>query len=189
MDIWTFASSLFSSIAWPIAAVVIAILLRKPFSSLLKDVRKLKWNGLEAEFGADLGIAQDLIDQDANVSSRVLTNEVIPKDHRELLLKLAELSPRSVVLEAWREVETAIANALGANTETNKTVAGIRPQKLLDAGLIDDAEYQLLSILKDLRNRAAHERQFFLGKEDAVEYALMANRIVSTLNASVRRKT
>ena len=51
MDWLTFFAHLVTAIAWPAATIVLALSLRPAIKDLLRLLRKLKWNDLEAEFG------------------------------------------------------------------------------------------------------------------------------------------
>lgn len=50
MDCLTFISNLVSSLAWPIAIVVIVISMRAQIASLITNIKKLKAGSIEAEF-------------------------------------------------------------------------------------------------------------------------------------------
>jgi hypothetical protein len=185
MDILTFLTHFLSATAWPAAAIILAVMLRKPLSDLLGEVRTVKWKGLEAEFERRVGQARDLIEHDPRINVVPLTSPFFPEKQRDWLVKLSELSPRSVVLEAWREVESAIdmvSSRLGL--ATNSEVHGstsVRAKTLLDKGQISGEEYEVFLILKNLRNEAAHERRFELSKDDALEYAVVAQRLADSL--------
>jgi hypothetical protein len=192
MDIFTFLTSIFASAAWPVTALVMVLLLRRPLTEILLEIRKLKWGGLEAEFGSELGQARELIDREPGKEPFSLLNDKFPQKSRDFLLKLAELSPRSVILEAWRDVDVAAVKALERHrllpNSQRLPNTGVAVQTLLDAHLIDDAEFQVFAILRNLRNRAAHDSRFELTKEEAIEYAIMAERLARTLETLNRQR-
>ena len=184
MDVLTFIAEIFKSVVWPVSTLLIVFFLRRPLRDLLLAVRKLKWGELEAEFGKDLERVRDLID-DRELESPPVISPEFPESSRTFLLKLANASPRSAVLEAWRQVETAAVQAV-----RNQTSNGDLPRHtatvgktLLGAGLIDDAEFQVFTILRGLRNRAAHESHFELAQDEAIEYAIMAQRLANTIES------
>lgn len=193
MDLLTFTAQLFSSIAWPIAAVVVALLLRQPLAGVLNALRRIKVSGVEAEFGRRLEQARELIDDEPRTNVPPLTSPAYPDKNREFLLKLAEHSPRSVILEAWRGIETAATKALSRTNGDIKSARGLSStvtgKALVNANLIDDTESQLFSILRDLRNRAAHEQNFNLAQDEALEYAILAQRLSSNLENRTQGKS
>ena len=132
--------------------------------------------------------ARTLIDEDTTIDFPAVTSQAFPDKYRAFLLRLADASPRSAVLEAWRQVEIAASEAVRRQHLDNgisrpPVVVG---KTLLEAGLIDDAEFQVFSILRSLRNRAAHETSFELAQDEAIEYAIMAQRLAHALESRPR---
>ena len=189
MDNRTFIANLFASAVWPLVTLLIAGFFRKPILTLIPAIQKLRWRGLEAEFGKGIQHARELIDSEAKTSQES-TRDAFPNKDRELLQNLADLSPRYVVLEAWRDVEAAIASADGAaaqsSSRTRRSNISTAAKHLFDSGVFQDAEFQVFQILRTLRNRAAHEKQFELSKDDAVEYAAMARWLIDAINSTKR---
>jgi hypothetical protein len=180
-------AQMFSAAAWPVAAVIIAILFRGPVKAALGGLKKLKWQGLEAEFGKELGRARDLIDHEPLETMAVSTDDALGKRDQDFILRLAELSPRSVMLEAWREVEAAVrrmASPLSAGGEPrNAPSAAAAAKGLREAGKLDDSRYEIFELLRGLRNQAVHDTDFRVRKSDAVEYAIMARRLARSIDA------
>ena len=180
MDVLTFIAEILKALGWPLATVVIVILLRKPLRGLLPLVQKLKWKELEIEFGKQVQevrseLAQDLPQSEAAELASPSVNAA---------LRLAEISPRASVLEAWREVELAAVEAAGYIP-----VADARPRILPYDAIRSLERSQLLgrSILgslrelRALRNQAAHAPEFAITKEAAIEYAASARAIAQYL--------
>jgi hypothetical protein len=181
MDILTFFSNIINSLAWPIALLVAVLLLRKPLRELFPFIQKLKYKEIEIEF-----------DQRVREVSKELAEELAPirpgleLTHAEegALARLAEISPRSAIIEAWRGVELAALEAaerLGGDIFKNKTltfqaIRFLEQQKDLDRSIIS-----ILRDLRGLRNQAAHAPEFALTKESALEYAVVADSVIRYL--------
>lgn len=54
MDVLTFISELIKSLAWPVAIIILVILLRKPIVELIPLLRRLKYKDLELEFSQEV---------------------------------------------------------------------------------------------------------------------------------------
>lgn len=183
MDVLTFIAQALAATAWPICVLVIVVMLRRPVIDLIPSLRKLKWKGLEAEFEKGLVQARQLIDAEATQLSA--SKQSFPEKDRKLLDNLAGAAPRYVVLESWREVEEALlrtARTIGAPEKLQRARAStVAADSLLKGGEIGNAEFQVITILRNLRNRAVHEREFELSSDDAVEYADAARWLVEVL--------
>lgn len=183
MDTLTFLSKIIESFAWPIATLIGILILRKPILGLLPFVQKLKYKEFEVEFGKRVEevtaeVERELPSTDAQPGFAQL--EANP------IIKLAEVSPRSAVLEAWRSVEIASLNAarkiIGPEfhnkTMTYQTLRAFEKNEKIDRNILG-----LLRDLRGLRNEAAHAPEFALSKESALEYANATQSVVKYLNS------
>jgi hypothetical protein len=103
-----------------------------------------------------------------------------------VIARLAEVSPRSAVLEAWRQVEDALVRTAQRHQidvrgrQAESTLALIRV--LQQAGIIDPGKIGILHEFRSLRNNAAHGPDFALSRDSALEYARVAATVVEYLN-------
>lgn len=178
MDVRSFISELVSSVAWPLTVIGVAILLRPSLASLLADVKELRFRGLEATFERDLATARRIADEAEDVAE-VISMPMSTQDER--LVRLAEISPRAIIIEAWAELESAARSALSANQGQRPPTAGILGDLLLERGVFDEAGFQIYSILRALRNRVAHEAEYSLAAGEALEYAGLARSLAERL--------
>lgn len=191
MDWLTFSSRIVGSIAWPGVALLAVVLLRPALLALLPVLQNVKGFGIEASFGRVLEQARAVVDDTTALAAPPATSSEFASEDRDFLIELAGLSPRSVVLESWREVELAIFSAVNQTTNDqgrhNQFVVGAA-RRLLDAGDLDDPTFQILTMLRNLRNRAAHETNFDIRSDDAVEYAILARHVVDQIAHNVGRE-
>lgn len=176
MDWLTFIATVLGHLAWPVAAIVVVLLLRDEIKQLLKLIKKLKAGPVEAEFEREV---KELV---ATVDA---TESQLPPDYgspdQQFLIKLAEVSPRSAILEAWRKVEAAIYKAIDRNAvyvaprEVNSPFAAIRA--LTKSGHISNEELALYHDLRTLRNQAAHKEEFAPNLDAALSYISLALKL------------
>ncbi len=181
MDILTFISNIVNSLAWPLTLVIAILILRKPLHELLPFIQKFKYKEIEIEFGEQIReVSEELAENLAPTQTSLLSYST----ENSVLARLADISPRSAVLEAWRQVELAAldaANKLSGNTFKNKTstfqaIKFLEQQEKLDRSIIN-----ALRDLRGLRNQAAHAPELALTKETVLEYVLVADSVVKYL--------
>ncbi len=184
MDTLTFISKLVEALAWPAALLLALVILKKPIGDLLSVVQKLKYKEFEVEFGQRVEeVAAEVVKELPPVAQAPSVGE--PIDLRPIY-KLAEVSPRSAVLEAWRSIELAslaAARKLIGPEFRNKTMIYQALRALENAPNIDRKVLGLLRDLRGLRNEAAHAPDFALSKQSAIEYANAAEAVVGYLNS------
>jgi hypothetical protein len=54
MNILQFIASLISSLAWPVAIVLIILILRKPLSQIILSLQKLRYKELQLDFSQEV---------------------------------------------------------------------------------------------------------------------------------------
>jgi hypothetical protein len=179
MDWFGFVANLVDSLAWPIAAIVLVLFLRKPIKNLLPLLQRLKYKELELEFGKRVEEVKDELATELPSDAAIL-----PPGEINALHRLAELSPRSVVLEAWRNVELAAleaARSIGGESFRNKTLTYQAIRLLERTESLDRNVISLLRDLRGLRNEAAHAPELALTKNASLEYAESAATVARYL--------
>jgi len=172
VDWLSFIASVVGSLAWPAAVVGLVLILRKPIRGLLPLLQRRKYKEFEIEFGRRVEeVKQELQELPPGAAQPTLDPST------SALLRLAEVSPRAAVLEAWREVEQAAlaaARKVGGDAFRNRTSPFDAIRVLERSGPLDRNIIGLLRDLRGLRNQAAHAPDFALTKESALEYATSA---------------
>lgn len=180
MDWVGFIASIVGSLAWPGALVALVLILRTPIRGLLPLLQRLKYKELEIEFGRRVEEVKQELAQELPPGAV----QPISDASRDALLRLAEVSPRAAVLEAWREVELA---ALEAARKVGGDKFRERPFTLEAIRILERSEsldrnvMGLLRDLRGLRNQAAHAPDFALTKESAIDYAQTALNVAFIL--------
>jgi hypothetical protein len=103
VDALTFIAKLVEFLAWPVAAVILVLLLRGEIKGLFRYLKKLKAGPVEAEFEREV---QEL-KATAEAQPQLLPPPEGATPEKQMLLQLVQINPRSAVLEAWRGVEEA----------------------------------------------------------------------------------
>lgn len=183
-----FTASLVQSLAWPAAAVVIVIVLRRPIISMLgRGVRRLRAGPVEVEFDQELAEVREELSRSPELAeSRVPppTAEGLPDE----LARLAEISPRAGVLEAYARIEQRLVEVLdGAKAPSYSKVGGRALARLArDHELISDETLTAVEGLTVLRNLAAHGANEDIGVERARDYLALADAVLYALRVKAK---
>lgn len=178
------ATALLAVLAWPTVVLILFFCLRVPVRGMLERLSRLKHGEIEAEFAIGLDRATSLAPQVTNViKPEEVTPHIDDADRVESLFRLAKVSARGAVMDAWREVElAAVGAALGKNRSPRGPlgrVSGIAAVEHMNAANdVTDAVLGLYRELRSLRNRA-NEDDFALAEADARRYVLLSLQLAS----------
>lgn len=177
-----------TALAWPTAVVVAVLLLRRPITSVLPPIRRLRYGKLEAEFAEGLKQAQEAV-KALPPEPHAPTPEGIAIAHLE---ELATLSPRAAVVESWRQLDDAARSAVERLTlaeAPDKLSPRDYPALLASQGVLDSELLDLFHRLRTLRNKAAHAHgsDIEVTRDDALEYISLVGALLRRL-ASVRAR-
>jgi hypothetical protein len=177
-----FIASLIQSLAWPAVAITTVLVIRPQLPSLIQSLRRFKWGDLEAEFGAGL----QALESDLATLPPAKPDLSSPRFDYPRIKKLAAVSPRSAVLEAWISVEQSsldLAHAQGLAAQVRPEPPAQLVASLTDARLLSADESRIMSELRRLRNAASHAATFDLSVAAAEEYVRTAATLAGALHA------
>jgi hypothetical protein len=178
MDILTFISEVIKAVAWPIMLVVVLLSFRRRLGDLLPLLRKLRLKDFEIEFAEKV---ENLKDEAPRALRHMpaRTASASEQAEQELIRRLAEISPRSAVVEAWRVVEKTALDMLRATRTVELPSDRLPPSdlgKLLRVtGVLDADQVWLFNTLRRLRNRAVHEEMMDVDRAAVLDYIDIAN--------------
>lgn len=179
MDWLTFTSTVIGSLSWPVAFFATVYLLRGPIAKLVGLISRVKVSEVELEFDRQLTVAKE--EASSEIPARSLTAEMVD----EHLLRLAGISPRAAVMEAWRHVEAAALDAaqvfIGKDQCLNKIMTFHAISIIEKSGSVPERIVHLLHRLRSLRNEVAHASDFSLSTASAIEYCQISIQVVSYL--------
>ena len=174
MDTLSFAIKSFEALAWPIASIVLVLLLRHEIRTLLPYLRRIKAGPVEAEFERGASILKaELLQQPKAAEAIKHTAE----------RSIDGLNPRSEVLEAWLSLEAASNAALAKrqihqhDTSALSTKPALRnlANTLQSSGLLHQGQVNLFKELQHLRNEVVHTLEFAPTQEAVSRYVETAN--------------
>jgi hypothetical protein len=183
MDRLTFIVEMTKSLAWPIAAIILAFVLRRPLVRLMSLIRRLKYGDLEINFEKEIRAVEKLegrlpkAETAGTVQSRGIDGEK--------LRELARLSPSGAITAAWIEVEQALMDAGHRQKLFREDEAATRDPVYIARALAlreatDWTTYQVFAELYRLRNLAMHSA-VQITEAQAIEFIDLAERMIAKL--------
>jgi len=179
MDKYQFLSSIVDSIVWPVTVIVGLFLFKGKIIEALPYIRKIKIK----DFELDLKEAKQELPKeiDSKPAEKLITIEKFKN-----LYPLAELSPRSAILESWLIIETAASElAVNKANETPGALLAVTPLRmgeyLASKGLITEGEFKFFNRLRELRNKAVHLADMTISLQEAADYIDMSITLTSQL--------
>lgn len=181
LDFW---SKVITALSWPLVAAIAAWRLAPHLQGKLKDLTKVKAGPVEAEFSKQV---EELRKEVEEKVPEARENRTFSDDEGRLL-ELARFSPRSAIIEAWRNVEVSAAKAVelrlsrkefspsatSVRTQLNTTALG-RELGLLE--ILNGQQVSLFHELRMLRNKAAHSDDFEIDFEAVNNYIQLAQSL------------
>ncbi len=180
MDTLTFVAAVIQALSWPITILLVVIILRKAILDLLPRLTNLKVGDVQLQFGAELNALETGADAAGlpEMPSELAWNTSQVQD-------MARISPRGMVMDAWRDLEENMRDAARATGQPEpKSLTGII-RLLQEAGTLGPNLVPLLSKLKGLHNMARHEQGVQVTPEQALEYTRLTQRIVAAMQQAV----
>jgi hypothetical protein len=135
-----------SAAAWPIAVVVLALVLRRQLTAVLGRLSHVKVGQFEAALEKEIAKLQELPDV------------TIPPGEAEKVKQTAEIigekSPIESIIRAWVEVERALEELW--SIVSGATSGGVTVGAIQKRGLISTSEASEIRDLRSIRNRLVH---------------------------------
>jgi hypothetical protein len=194
-----FIASLVKSLAWPVAALIMVILLRAQIAGVITALGERVTNALQKVSGPGFALefakGAEEVSRAAEQLTAATEQATEPRTAapgqfyaRERLLKLAELEPRAAVFAAFGEIEDALRRA----AERTMGLKGqpppgfFSPQAVADElakrGILDPTSFRALSELISLRDRLASYTDQPISIEAAKNYVEAVTAMVWVLD-------
>lgn len=184
MDWKEFISELVKALAWPSVVVFSLILLKDQFAGLLSRLAKFTHKGSGTELEFIKGVKE--LEQGSALEGTDKPESDEVKLNRNVLQRLAGISSRAAVIEAYRIVETSAVKAIQkaypelAGKDIKKQV---QVSKMLRDKILSPDRYFQLRELLVLRNKAAHDLDFSLSGSPIETYIDVSLSLQNELDA------
>jgi hypothetical protein len=173
-----------SSIAWPVAVLVIALLFRRPLTDALRSASgalsagpfRLEWQRRAEAVEADLGRAPSISKGEIGGAAGRLD-------------EIAEVSPAGAVVEAFGQIEVSLRSLLeqdGVQNLDRPWSVSRLAQTAREKGLITAETQDAIEGLSVMRNLAAHGQQDDLSPQRAHEFVALSQGVLYAIHANAK---
>jgi hypothetical protein len=168
-------------LSWPIAAVVIVLLLRSSIIGLLGRIESVKYNNIELLLTNDIN--------KINQQSEFIEFRKLHKNKDETLfmkrvLSIAKISPISVIPFAHYQIENAFVNDCGyVKDEYKCKIIADLSLSSYKAGKITKLEYDLFNEVTSIYNTVVNNKNKAtkIKIETAIEYGQTAEKLIDKI--------
>lgn len=167
------------ALAWPLAALVIALVFRRPLLALLARLDELSWGDKAARFAHKL----DRLESESPPAAALpdggddAPEVALTGDHGRFL-KLLDLSPNAAVLDSWSRVEEALQGLAGAHALASADAAEAG-RALQRRGVLPARTVGMIGEMRALRNAAAHNQD--ISVSDALRFRNLAKGVLNEI--------
>lgn len=190
-----FTSSVIGSLAWPVAVVVLVALFKKQILKVLDDpgsLKRLKAGPLELEyFDKTLDEVRETLQKEDSAEGSEYPPDPTEEESVDLefmseMALLADLSPRSVVLESSARLEMELRELVRSKREDFrgrlKFGSILQVARLArETDLISENDLFVLQDLSRLRNAIAHDSTVQIEKMQALAFADLADQTAKAI--------
>ena len=163
-------------IAWPVAVVWVAYLFKGELRSLMHRISQIKYKDAEANFASDLAQAETKALSIPQVPANAPQSEISSK--LDSLRRIADVSPRAAIMEAWVLVEDSAAKSGHVQgTAVPRVNARSFVEDLISRGKLPAESGPLIDQMRKLRNQATHLPDFVISHDEADRYLQLAAKI------------
>ena len=191
MGILDFLASAMESISWPIAIIVLVLLLRKPMIKLIPNIQRIRYGNVELDFGMEL---QELEGKAKTAGLRIeeqsQLSHTVPRTADDSIVdavRLVEDFPGPAIGVAWLAVEYELSQAVGRlaiSADYPPYNSAIRNVVLLhEHGYIDEETRGVLDRMRRLRNVAVHavRDRAEISTDQAREFVALAEAVARSM--------
>jgi hypothetical protein len=191
-----FFASIVHSIAWPLSAVFLGLVFRKPLARLIPALRRARYKDLEFNFGEALrSLEQQAVELEVAPSTASRATKPVEPTHAADEIKvqldqaetLAQDYPEPAVLVAWDVVEAELYRTAARKSLVTPNDSRINATKLVHSlrehDVISASTADFLTRLRNLRNVAEHPGGIQISTDEAREYTYIARDVAYKLRA------
>lgn len=174
-DWLAWSGAIVGALAWPLAALMIALLFRRPLLALLARLDELSWGDKSARFAQRL----DRLESEAGPAPVEPDGpEIALSGDHGRFIKLLDLSPNAAVLDAWSRVEEALQGLALTHALANNDAAqaGCALQR---CGVLPARTVGMIGEMRRLRNAAAHNQD--ISVSDALRFRNLAKGVLNEI--------
>jgi hypothetical protein len=168
-------------VSWPIAAIVIVLILKKPIAGILGRISVIKHNSIEIQLSKTI----TELDKQAELLNIKITKNESNRLFMERVHSIAEISPVSVIVFAYYQIEYTFTEEYKLpGDEFIRKIMKDFPLDFYKRELIEEYEYHLFLEIERIYNSVMNNNDLATGlnKETAIKYGRTAGILIDRVN-------
>lgn len=169
-------------LSWQVTTIVIVCILRTPITRLLKRIKYVRFNKIVVSLTKD-------IDRTNKQSEIVKLKKLSKYNEKTLFMKrvlsIAEISPISVIIFTYYQIENIFVNAYEyVDDEYKPKIIDKYTLDFYKNGLITEQEYDLFKDMTSIFNTVLDnkDKAKYLKKKTAIKYGKTAEKLIDRIN-------
>lgn len=173
LEILGFISSILGSVAWPAAAVIIAIVFRPAIARILSSITKLDMWGVSAEIDKALSSAEVSAQQENHNASPL---DVYTDPDAVAVLGLP---PEAIVMMEWRKIEQLIVQIVSPEKDGLKTFTLMAQLGVLNRKGVPPTILNIIRNLREIKSNVTHGND--INRGDAMRFYELSQQVLTAL--------
>ena len=182
-DLFDLIASIINSISWPVASIIIVILLKKPLTNILNRLAQFKYKDFEANFAKEIEVVKN------NMDSKLEEIPITDNNKNSFLnevTQIAKVSPMAAIPFAYSYIENALKEKMEEFNDYNKNniyLVNNATKYLYHNEKIDGQTFETLNKMRKLRNAISHKNinKYSIDKTDAIDYGKIAKVLIENI--------
>ena len=180
MDLLTFSVEMTKALSWPLVTFIVFLLFKNHLLEMIALIRKFKYKDIEVEIAK-----REIVEvRELSSATQIGKEGLYSLGDLEHFKKLADISPRAAITEAWSRVESLVYNAAqlpGIESRPAGTSFSNILFSLRETRAIEPATLRLIEKMRKVRNKAVHMETDGLNSEDAMDYVLSMKHVEAAI--------
>jgi hypothetical protein len=172
------------ALVWPVVAGGFCYAFRDDIRQFLSRISQVEYKNLKV----DLSRAREVAEIGGFQKEKFWVPQMLSKPEVNQLVRIAKVSPRAAIMEAWFRVESAVEKAtfIIDNDVSPRTLDKVQ-NYLVKSGKLPPTSLGLIETLRDLRDGVAHMPDFALNYAVAEQYIELAVWIAETIKEEAKK--
>jgi uncharacterized protein YutE (UPF0331/DUF86 family) len=187
MEVFKEIINLVGLISWPLTVIILGFAFRKTINGLMDRINSAKYKELEIDFKQIMAESEEIIiksnieKSNGKLRSYSMTTEFLNK-----IKQISDVSPRSLIIESWIQLETAL-NDIAKNNLSGSVRPALNVHELVNKNLIEKTDMEVYNNVRKIRNNIMHNYNYKVTQDESIEYALLIYRLMENINNKVKK--
>ena len=183
MELLELLTEVIGLLAWPVAAIVVALSFKSEISKFLQRVKNAKYMGVE------LDLEKEFSELKAEATDAGVTIMYAPSSFDRATLDSLEDAPELAFIRSWQEIENVVVSHYGSvsglKAKEGRFNFGKAVKYLRENGTINAELEMLIQKLRQTRNLVVHGSDVSVSRAEAFEWLGISKSVLDRLKQKI----